>query len=223
MNLTRTPKQMPRDLSSKVTSILLIEENQLLVDLLMLQFAHHDQIRLLQPDGLPQIERAIAEVRPDLALIGYEKFTPKAAQALLRLPIFSSSTAVAILTHEVDKAALLSVIDAGGMGVILKSMPLRSFVSAVQFMAAGEVFVPPRIFSGAGTAPVVRKPPSETLGQDEMKILNLIRAGLMNREIAAEMKAPETTVKMHIRTIFAKLGAKNRTQAVSMCEDLGLI
>ena len=218
-----TVKQSPRDPSPKATSILLIEENQLLVDLLMLHFADHGEIRLLQPDGLPQIERVIAETKPDLALIGYEKFTPKCAQALLRLPIFASSTGVAILANEVDKAAMLSVIDAGGMGVILKSMPLRSFVSAVQFMAAGEVFVPPRIFASAGTAPVARRPPTESLGQYEVKILNLIRAGLMNREIAAEIDAPETTVKMHIRPIFAKLGAKNRTQAVSLCEDLGLI
>ena len=170
MNLTRTPKQMPRDLSSKVTSILLIEENQLLVDLLMLQFAHHDQIRLLQPDGLPQIERAIAEVRPDLALIGYEKFTPKAAQALLRLPIFSSSTAVAILTHEVDKAALLALARVV-LGSLTSGLPHYSRSREAFWFASASLKMsmrPPGAPSGVvGARELVRELPSWSCGSEE--------------------------------------------------------
>ena len=73
---------------------------------------------------------------------------------------------------------------------------------------------------GQASAPVKN---GGKLSDKEIRILTMIRSGMLNKEIAAEIEEAEATVKMHIRSIFRKIGAKNRTQAVVLGEEIGLI
>lgn len=204
------------------TTVLIIDENQILVDLLQAQFSDSTDLHIFKAENISQIPERIEEIQANIILIGFDRFTAKSATLISHLPQAYPDTKIAILASEVERNAVLACIDMGLAGVILKSMPLRSFVSAIKFMVAGEVFIPTRIFPilGQATAPAKN---AGKLSDKEVRILTMIRAGMLNKEIAAEIEEAEATVKMHIRSIFRKIGAKNRTQAVVLGEEIGLI
>lgn len=204
------------------TNALMVDENQILVDLLEAQFSGSGDLHISTAETISHIPIRVEEINPNIILIGFDRFTSKSAALVSHLPAAYPEIKIAVIASEVERNAILSCIDAGFAGVILKSMPLRSFVSALKFMVAGEVFIPTRIFPilGQASAPVKN---GGKLSDKEISILTMIRSGMLNKEIAAEIEEAEATVKMHIRSIFRKIGAKNRTQAVVLGEEIGLI
>jgi DNA-binding NarL/FixJ family response regulator len=111
------------------------------------------------------------------------------------------SAPVLVLTayaDEVDEA-----LAAGARGYLLKGAPLDDIEKAIAAVARGETFLDPR----------VRKSP---LTRREREVLRLIAAGESNKRIAAALRISERTVKFHVTSIFNKLGAENRAQAVAL-------
>jgi DNA-binding NarL/FixJ family response regulator len=109
-------------------------------------------------------------------------------------------------------------IDAGACGVVPKTLNVRSFVNAVRFLCSGEVYVPPDIVRVArgGSATAGRLKPVE------QNVLTFVCAGMQNKEIGRELNLNEATVKMHVKSVCAKLGAKNRTHAAMIARRDGL-
>ena len=115
--------------------------------------------------------------------------------------LFSGSTASALIE---------SALDLGARGFIPKTLPARSLLNAVHFIASGEVYVPPGLVSQnqSGT------PAAHDLKPNEMQVLMHLCEGRPNKEIASALGLTEMTIKMHVKSICGKLGASNRTQAV---------
>ena len=102
----------------------------------------------------------------------------------------------------------------GFSGFIPKSTPATVLADAIRHVLDGEIWLP----EGYGDAPLA--PRLSSLTPREMEVLTDIRAGLMNKEIAGRMGLSEVTVKMHVRSICAKLKARNRTQAAMIAAEL---
>jgi DNA-binding NarL/FixJ family response regulator len=102
----------------------------------------------------------------------------------------------------------------GFAGFIPKSTPARTLADAIRRVLDGEVWMP----DGLDDAPL--PPRLSALTPREMEVLRDIRNGLMNKEIAGRMGLSEVTVKMHVRSICAKLKARNRTQAAMIAAEL---
>lgn len=123
----------------------------------------------------------------------------------------------AILSGTAPNRIAQEAVERGAIGFIPKSMGAKSLVNAVRFMIAGETFVPASALGDTGEA-------SETaftkqLSKREREVLSGLCRGNSNKEIARDLDLQEVTIKLHVRTLCKKLGAKNRTQAAVIAKD----
>lgn len=128
---------------------------------------------------------------------------------------------VAIITGNPTPRMIEECIGAGAAGIVLKTTPVRSLATALRFMADGEIYLPRELMRE--TAQPGRRPQNGQLSDREMSVMRGLAEGLQNKEIAAQLALAEPTVKMHVTAICRKLGAQNRTQAVIMARDLGIV
>lgn len=127
---------------------------------------------------------------------------------------------VVLFTGLVDRHFLNSSLELGVKGLIPKTMPLQSLNSVIQLIMSGQIFVPmidvinnSEQQSGTGS----------DLNEKELFVLRLAADGMTNKEIARDMGCTEVTVKMHMRSICKKLGARNRAHAAMISRELSII
>lgn len=152
----------------------------------------------------------------DLVLLDYNMPGMNGLEGLGRMLAANDRRPVAILSGNVSKAIAEQAIRAGAAGFVPKTMSSRSMVSAVRFMAAGEVYAPFNILQQADTA-------SGNLSQRETDVLRGLCEGKSNKEIARDLDLQEVTIKLHVKTLSRKLNAKNRTHAAMIARESNLI
>jgi two-component system nitrate/nitrite response regulator NarP len=128
---------------------------------------------------------------------------------------------VVLFTGMVDRHFLNSALELGCKGLIPKTMPLKSLDSVIQLIMSGQVFVPMDSSSVGANADNSGK--DHDLSDKELYVLRLAADGMTNKEIARGMDASEVTVKMHMRSICKKLGARNRAHAAMISRERALI
>lgn len=131
----------------------------------------------------------------------------------------ASSARVVLFTGQVDRHFLNSALDIGVRGLIPKTMPLQSLTSVIQLINSGQIFVPMQELAPAGESSAGT---DAKLNEKELFVLRLASDGMTNKEIARDMGATEVTVKMHMRSICKKLGARNRAHAAIISRELAL-
>lgn len=113
-------------------------------------------------------------------------------------------------------------INMGARGFIPKTLPARSLTNAIQFIASGEIFLPAAFHQDRIDNAGDNATPIQHLNPMERSILRSLCTGNTNKEIAREQDLTEVTVKMHLRAICNKLGAKNRTHAAMLAREAGI-
>lgn len=137
---------------------------------------------------------------------------------------------VMLTTYDLDEY-LLSAITAGASGFLLKNAPPADLLAAIRTVHTGDAVIAPsatrRLLahvaanpSAPGPDPV--DPRLATLTDREREVLELIARGLSNAEISSTLYLSETTVKTHVRRVLAKLGVRDRVQAVVVAYESGL-
>jgi two-component system, NarL family, nitrate/nitrite response regulator NarL len=111
-------------------------------------------------------------------------------------------------------------VEHGGRGIIPKSLSLQSLVSLVDFVLTGQTFIPSADIRESND---LAAKGSAKLTAVEIRILNLTSEGLRNKEIASAIGVTEVTIKMHMRSICQKLGARNRAHSVMLAKERGII
>jgi two-component system, NarL family, nitrate/nitrite response regulator NarL len=129
-------------------------------------------------------------------------------------------TPVAILSGTAPRSVAEQALAEGAAGFLPKTMSTRTLVAALRFMAAGEVYAPMSMMND-------REKPSALLAgaqltPRETEVLRLLCRGLANKEIARELDLQEVTVKLHVKTLYRKIGARNRTHAAMIAKEAGL-
>jgi DNA-binding NarL/FixJ family response regulator len=109
-------------------------------------------------------------------------------------------------------------LQAGAKAYLLKDAPPRQLLGSIRSVAAGKPWAP----TGEGLA-LSAKLETARFTQRETEILRLLAAGKSNKEIGAQLKAAETTVKIHLSHIFRKLGAHNRAEAIRLVLETGIV
>lgn len=131
---------------------------------------------------------------------------------------FPSVTIVILTTYETDED-ILSAIEAGATGYLLKAAPREELISAVRAAAAGQVALAPSV----AAALVTRTRAPARLTVREVEVLRLVAAGHTNGRIASALSISEATVKTHLLRIFEKLGVNDRTRAVTLAMERGIL
>jgi len=159
-----------------------------------------------------------ARLRPDVVLMDLEMPTLDGIEAIRRLRVADPSVQVVVLTAFDTDERIVGAIQAGAQGYLLKGAPRAEIFAAIRTVSAGGALIPPVIASK-----LLRQVREDALTAREKEVLELVAAGLANGEIAGRLFISERTVKFHVSAILSKLGAKNRTQAVRVARERGLV
>lgn len=153
----------------------------------------------------------------------------EATRGIAALGRSESSRVIILTTFELDEY-VYEALRAGASGFLLKRAPAADLVAAIRVVAAGEALLAPSVTRRLIDQFAQRAPPSESdialldaLTEREQEVLALVARGLSNAEIARELVLTEGTVKTHIKHIFDKLELRDRTQAVILSYDIGLV
>lgn len=202
-------------------------------------------VRVLVVDDHPIVREGIVSIvasAPDLAVVGQAAHGAEALELVaqlspdivlmdLRMPVmggveataaiharFPGVTVVILTTYETDED-ILSAIEAGATGYLLKAAPMEELIQGVRAAASGQVALAPAV----AAALVSRAQAPARLTPREVEVLRLVATGSTNGQIAAALHISEATVKTHLLRLFEKLGVNDRTRAVTLAMERGLI
>ncbi len=167
----------------------------------------------------------IAHLQPDIALVDIRLPDMSGLDVCRRAVELSPRTRVIILTAYLDSNLVHQALQAGARGYLLKDVEHMALVERIHQVLQGEYVFDPRVTHTLAEY-IVQHPPEEDdilLSARELEILRLVAQGLTNAEIADILFLSPATVKDHVRNITAKLGARNRVEAVTKAVRQGLI
>jgi DNA-binding NarL/FixJ family response regulator len=165
--------------------------------------------------------------RPQVILMDVQMPVLDGVAATRRLKTDLPDCRVILLTTFDDDEYVFEGLRAGAIGYLLKDVPAKRLVEAIEAAVRGETFLHPSITAKI-VAEVTRQtqpavPLVEPLTAREIDILRLMAKGNNNREIAETLVITEGTVKNHITNILGKLGVRDRTQAILKAQSLHLV
>ena len=201
-------------------------------------------MRILVADDHPVVRAGIAAMianEPDMEIVAeardgseavalYERHNPDVVLMDLRMPVLdgvlairairavdSDARVVALTTYDGD-ADIHRALSAGARAYLLKDALVDELVIAIRAAMAGKRVIPPAI---AGK--LAEFTPRIELTEREQEVLELVARGMTNKDIARRIGRTSGTVKVHIESILKKLGARDRTQAVTLALQRGII
>ena len=123
-----------------------------------------------------------------------------------------------IATKSIAEEALMN----GAAGFVPKTLSARSLINAVRFMSMGEQYAP-LDFMTQEEEEAAPNPLAEKLSRRELQVLEGLSKGKSNKEIARDLDLQEPTIKLHVKTLYRKIGAANRTQPALIAKEEGLL
>jgi DNA-binding NarL/FixJ family response regulator len=179
-------------------------------------------------DGIDAVQLA-RDLQPDVVLMDVRMPHMDGFQAS-RLVLAETSSKVLILTTFDSDEYVYEALRTGASGFLLKDAPAEQLIAAVRCAAAGDALIDPAVtrrlvgrFARALRPSTGAPERFSQLTARELDIVRLIARGLSNSEIAADLVIEESTVKTHVGRILAKLGLRDRVQAVVLAYETGLV
>jgi DNA-binding NarL/FixJ family response regulator len=170
--------------------------------------------------GTDAVQRTRA-LRPDVVLMDLQMPELDGPAAIATLRDQAPEVRALVLTTFGSDADITRAIDAGATGYLLKDAPREQLFEAIRAAARGESVLSPSV--ATRVLGRMRAPAEEALSPRELEILGAVARGLSNRAIGRQLYVSEATVKTHLLRIFGKLGVDDRTAAVTVALERGII
>jgi DNA-binding NarL/FixJ family response regulator len=171
-----------------------------------------------------------AELRPDVILMDLRMPRMDGVEATRRLRERDPAVKVVVLTTYADDRSVLDALRAGALGYLTKDAGAAEIQQALHRVAGGQAALDPAVqlhlveaIADGQTSGPSQAPLPGGLTPREAEVLTLIAAGLSNAEIAERLVVSEATVKSHVNHMLAKIGARDRAQAVGYAYRHGLV
>ena len=210
-----------------MTTVLLADDHRMLRDSLRRSLEDHGfEVVGEAPDGTEAVRLALA-LRPDVVLMDVSMPALDGVEATRQITRLAPESQVVMLTMHADGDVMARAIQAGAVGYLVKDCSIDDVVATVRLAGSGEAVLSPGLAgsmlanvkkmtrSGNGDAP--------TISAREEEVLQLVADGLTLPEVAAALFISVKTVKNHLASIYAKLDARDRTQAVLRAVRMGII
>jgi len=156
--------------------------------------------------------------RPDVTLMDLQMPSLNGIEAIIGIRSEYPNARIIVLTTYAGDVQVLRALKAGAQGYILKGEVHRALLDTIRAVHAGHKRIPPEV-----AAELAEHAAEDDLTSREIDVLRLIAAGNANKEIAGQLSIAEDTVKSHVTNILAKLGANDRTHAVTIGLKRGII
>jgi DNA-binding NarL/FixJ family response regulator len=175
-------------------------------------------------NGNEAVKQAVA-LKPDVTVLDLLMPGKSGIDALNEIRANDPDAHLLVLTSSTDDAMVLSAIQAGALGYLIKDAPPPEVLKAIREVGRGNSYLPPPV--ALKLAQGIRREREdalvEPLTEREIDVLKLIGQGASNKEIAEMLVLTEGTVRTHVHNILGKLGLKHRTQAVLYAVREGLV
>lgn len=201
--------------------VLIADDHDLLRDTLVLFLQSQGDIETSIAADLAGACKLIeTEERFDLVLLDFNMPGMNGLEGLKHALTLKGGQRVALISGEATREIAEQALEAGAAGFVPKTLPAKSMINAVKFMAMGEQYAPIDFMTAVDDAPT--NPLAEKLTPRELQVLKGLTEGKANKEIARDLEISEPTVKLHMKTLYRKVGAGNRTQAALIAREAGL-
>jgi NarL family two-component system response regulator LiaR len=178
-------------------------------------------------DGMQGIEDALSSLEPDVILLDLELGEIDGVEALRQVREIAPNLKVIVYTSHDEEDYIIQAAELGVDGYLLKGSPKEEIVGAVRSVHEGgsaiESAVAAKLMSHMTKRSAKARQPVIEFSKREKQVLELLAGGKTNRDIGAALFISESTVKFHVHAILSKLDASNRTEAVSMAVQQGVI
>lgn len=203
----------------RLTRVLLADDHRLIGEAVATLLANTGQFSVETAETFDETIECLKNSAPfDIVMLDLRMPGLVGMDHVRQVVVDAGKAQVVLFSATADRHTLNRAIEMGVRGLIPKTMPLQSLVSVLRLIESGQVFVPTNALEekqGAGER--------EKLNDIELYVLRLAASGLTNKHIANDLDQSETTVKMYMRSICKKLGARNRAHAAVIGRDMALI
>ena len=202
-----------------MTQVLLVDDHPMIAAALEMLLRESDYRLLGRARTVAEANRQISKLKPDLVLLDVNLPDGSGLDVLRKLSRSRSRPRVILLTAGMDEAQLLGAADLDPEGMVLKTSAPELLMQCMDTVIAGRSWVDSEIAERTrqAEAKAASAPP---LTRRERELVELVRQGLRNRDIAAELGVTEGTVKVYLHAIFDKFHVENRTELALRAAEL---
>jgi DNA-binding NarL/FixJ family response regulator len=206
-------------MSNKPIRVLAVDDHALLRDGIAKLLASQQDMELVAEasNGREAIEQFRTH-KPDVTLMDLQMPEMDGFEAMIAICGEFPKARFIVLTTYTGDVQVLRALKAGARGYLLKNLLRKELVDTIRLVHAGHKRIPADVASE-----LAQHATDETLSAREIEVLRLVSGGNANKEIAVQLSITEETVKGHIKNILAKLGANDRTHAVTIGLKRGII
>jgi DNA-binding NarL/FixJ family response regulator len=203
-------------------AILIVEDQRIVREGLRAVLEDEDEIAIVgeASNGQEAIE-LFAKLQPDVVLMDLQMPVMDGPEATRRIRELSPAARILVLTTYATDEFIFKALRAGAQGYLLKDASVDELMGAIRSVYAGQTLLAPAVAARLVVGVSAGGP--DSLTARELEVLKLIGQGRSNGEIAASLSIAPRTAKVHVQNILSKLGATNRTEAVSIAVKQNLI
>lgn len=204
---------------NKITRVLLVDDHRLIAEAVASMLSATNEFAVDTAESFDAASNCLKNMGPygivmlDLKMPGMEGI-----ESIRKIVELTGEGRVVLFSANADPHILNRAVEIGVRGLIPKTMPLKSLISVLRLIESGQLFVPV-----SSMDPKNDRQERGKLSDIELYVLRLTAAGMTNKHIANDLNLNETTVKMYMRTICKKLGARNRAHAAIIGRDMNII
>ena len=202
-----------------MTRVLLVDDHPMIAAALEMLLRGTDSELLDRARTAAEAAKQIAKLKPDLLLLDVHLPDASGLDVMRKLSQGRSRPAVILLTAGMDEAQLLAAAELDPQGMVLKTSDPGLLLECMDQVVAGNRWVDPEIVERTRQAQE-RAASAPPLTRRERELIELVRQGLRNRDIAAELGVTEGTVKVYLHAIFDKFKVDNRTELAMRAAEL---
>jgi DNA-binding NarL/FixJ family response regulator len=201
--------------------ILIADDHDLLRDTLVAFLGASDGFEIGTAASFPEACTRIREDEAyDLVLLDYKMPGMQGLDSLREAMEMAGGQRVALISGQATREIAEQALELGAAGFVPKTLPAKSLVNAVRFMAMGEKYAPIDFMTQVDNSD--SPPLAQKLTPRELDVLKGLGQGFSNKEIARDLGLTEPTIKLHMKTLYRKLEVSNRTQAALAAREAGV-
>jgi DNA-binding NarL/FixJ family response regulator len=217
--LTRVSSGRAQARGSAPIRILLVDDHMLLREGVRAVVSTQSDMEIAgEASGGAEAIEAYAQLQPDLVLMDLQMADISGLEAITAIRAASPQARIIVLTTYSGDGRAIKALRAGAMGYLLKASLRNQLLEAIRSVHHGGKHLDASVATAIALHVL-----DEDLTEREVSVLTLAAWGNSNKQIAARLELSEETVKGHMKALFAKLGANDRTHAVTIAAKRGLI